>query len=170
MKFGFALYVIHVTGTRMIAQGMDGLSRGVLNRGALASGSIRLYGPINLTALERSETLEGWLRSWLLRDPVFLTFSQWFIEAHDVCFVGSKRPRDLIIERACYLWAPQPCIADIAIEQLRSARLKQHQSIHVMIIPKLCFAQWRRQFYKVIDLILFLPLDGVFGIIICISR
>ena len=32
MKHSFALYVIHVAGTRMIEQGTDGLSRGVLNR------------------------------------------------------------------------------------------------------------------------------------------
>ena len=45
----------------------------------------------------------------------------------------------------------------MAIEQLRLARLKRHNSIHVMIIPKLFYAVWRRQFCKVMDLILFLP-------------
>ena len=59
MKHGFMMCVTHVAGTRMIAQGTDGLSRGVLNQGALASGTIRIYSPINLTALERSISLES---------------------------------------------------------------------------------------------------------------
>jgi len=52
MKYSFTLYVIYVASTRMIYQGMDSLSRGVLNQGALATGSVRLYAPINLTALD----------------------------------------------------------------------------------------------------------------------
>ena len=63
MKHGFVLHVMHVAGTRMIAQGTDGLSRGVLNKGALATGSIKLHVLLNLTALERSSGLEDWLKS-----------------------------------------------------------------------------------------------------------
>ena len=72
-------------------------------------------------------------------------------------FEGEQFPRTMKTQRGCYLWAPQPCIADIAIEQLRSARLKRHQSVHIMIIPKLCYATWRRQFHKAMDMILYLP-------------
>ena len=123
----------------------------------LATGNIRLYAPINLTALERSNSLESWLKEWLLPKTILLTPAQWFIEAHDLRFVGNKAPQEMMVERGCYLWTPQPIVADIAIEQLRQARLKRHSSIHVMIIPKLCYAMWRRQFYKAMDLILFLP-------------
>jgi len=52
MKHSFALYVIHCSGKRMIVQGMDGLSRGVLNKGSLATGSVKIYIPLNLTALQ----------------------------------------------------------------------------------------------------------------------
>ena len=59
MRYGFAILVIYITGTCMIVQSMDGLSQGILNQGALATGSIRLYAPMNLTATERSPTLEA---------------------------------------------------------------------------------------------------------------
>ena len=58
MKYGFAMFAIHVAGTRMIFQGTDGLLRGILNQSALATRSIKLCAPINLTALERSLGLE----------------------------------------------------------------------------------------------------------------
>ena len=61
------------------------------------------------------------------------------------------------MKRGCYLWAPQPCIANVALELLRTARLKRHQSLYVMIIPKLFYAHWRRQFHKAMDFILYLP-------------
>ena len=70
---------------------------------------------------------------------------------------GNESQREMNFSRACYLWAPHPCIADVAIEQLRLARLKRHKSMHVMIIPKLFFSLWRRQFFKAMDLILYLP-------------
>ena len=157
MRYGFALFITHVAGTRMIAQGTDGLSRGVLNKGSLATGSVRNYLPVNLTALDRSEELASWLRTWLLPETIFLSPEQWFIEAQDLRFKGSVTPREMSVKRGCYLWAPQPCIANVALELLRTARLKRHQSLHVMIIPKLFYAHWRRQFHKAMDLILYLP-------------
>ena len=141
----------------MIAQGTDGLSRGVLNQGDLASGAIRIYAPINLTSLERSHYLEAWLRTWLPTGVLFLTPAQWFVEGHDLRFTGVTTPRRLEISKGCYLWTPPPCMADVAIEQLRSAHLKRHNSIHIMIMPKLFLASWRRQFFKVMDLVLCLP-------------
>jgi hypothetical protein len=33
MKYGFSLHVVNVAGTRMIAQGTDGLSRGIMMEG-----------------------------------------------------------------------------------------------------------------------------------------
>ena len=68
MKYSFAMFVIHVAGTRMIFQGIDRLSRGILNKDALATGLIKLYARINLTALERSPGLEDWIKKWMLPD------------------------------------------------------------------------------------------------------
>jgi len=140
MKHSFALYVTHCSGKWMIVQGMDGLSRGVLNKGLLATGSVKIYIPLNLTALQWSESLEAWLRSWLLPNTLFLTPAQWFVKAHNLRFEGEESPCGMKVQKGCYLWAPLPCIADVAIEQLRLARLKHQQSIHVMIIPRLFYA------------------------------
>jgi hypothetical protein len=59
------LHVIHVAGTRMIGQGLDGLSRGNLTEGAVMTGhSMTSYVPLSKTALEQSKDLEPWVRSW----------------------------------------------------------------------------------------------------------
>ena len=46
------LHVIHVAGTRMVAEGADGGSRGDLNQGVMAGQSILDFVPLHLTALE----------------------------------------------------------------------------------------------------------------------
>ena len=61
------------------------------------------------------------------------------------------------VETSTYLWSPPPSIADVALEQLRYARLKHQSSVHVFIVPKLFLNLWHRQFYKVMDLVLIAP-------------
>ena len=57
MKEGFKVHIIHVAGSRMIAQGTDGLSRGDVNEGVMAGKSMLDYIPLNKTCLERSPLL-----------------------------------------------------------------------------------------------------------------
>ena len=59
IKYQFILYVFHCSGTRMISQGTDGVSRGVLNEGPLGGMPLRVFLPIDLNALERSQGLKG---------------------------------------------------------------------------------------------------------------
>ena len=101
--------------------------------------------------------LKPWIMTWAPTNALFLLPSQWFVESHDIRWSGEGSPRKLCYSRAFYIWSPPPCIADVAIEQLREALLKRHNAIHVMIIPKLFFSLWQRQFYKAMDMILFLP-------------
>ena len=75
MRYGFMIFVIHVSGTRMIEQGTDGLSRGLFNQGALATGKIRLYAPINLSALDRTMDLKPWIITWAPANALFLLLS-----------------------------------------------------------------------------------------------
>ena len=49
------------------------------------------------------------------------------------------------------IWAPPPGAAEVAIEQLRLARLKRTQSTHVFICPRLLSPLWRRHLYQVAD-------------------
>ena len=50
MKFNFILHVVHVSGTWMIAQGMDGLSRGSFLEGLAPGGNMLAFIDIALSA------------------------------------------------------------------------------------------------------------------------
>jgi hypothetical protein len=64
MDASLILHVIHVSGSRMIAEGGDGGSRGDLSQGVMAGRPILDYIPLHLSAFEREPTLEAWVRSW----------------------------------------------------------------------------------------------------------
>jgi hypothetical protein len=49
--FGFKLHIFHVSGTRMIAQGTDGVSRGFLGGVILSGEAMTFFIPIHLSAL-----------------------------------------------------------------------------------------------------------------------
>ena len=103
MRYGFMIFVIHVSGTRMIEQGTDGLSQGLFNQGALATGKIRLYAPINLSALDRTMNLKPWIITWAPTNALFLLLSQWFVESHDIRWSGEGSLRKLCYSRAFYI-------------------------------------------------------------------
>ena len=125
IKHGFMLFVVHCSGLRMIAQGTDGVSRGLLNQGSLMGKPLRYYLPLNLTALERCPTLKEWLKRWIPKEHVFLTPEQWCIEGHDVRFrTQQKGHRIMHYERGTYVWTPPAAAADVALEQLLFARSK----------------------------------------------
>ena len=52
-----------------------------------------------------------------------------------------------------FVWSPPPAAMMIAMEQLRIARLKRQESIHVILCPKLSTPEWQRQVYKAADCI-----------------
>ena len=81
----FKLHVIHVAGTRMIEQGTDGLSRGLLYEGLSGQRyNFLTYLPLHLTALERCKELEMWLRSWVPMWCRFLSVEEWFDRGHGI--------------------------------------------------------------------------------------
>eukprot|EP00980_Cylindrotheca_fusiformis_P006302 scaffold1352_cov144-Cylindrotheca_fusiformis.AAC.8 len=47
--------------------------------------------------------------------------------------------------------------ADVALEELRKARIKRQLSLHVILIPRLCTPSWLRQLFKAADIILEIP-------------
>ena len=54
--------VFHVTGTRMVAQGADGVSCGYLGQGVMAGDTMTIHIPIHLLAVERAPTdLVPWI-------------------------------------------------------------------------------------------------------------
>ena len=65
MEAGLNLQLVHVAGTRMIAQGTDGLSRGVLLEGVLSGKDMLAYVDLAKTAQERHPPLLEFLKSWI---------------------------------------------------------------------------------------------------------
>ena len=64
MKYYFDLFVIHVSGKRMIQQGTDGLSRGALRLATVErSSAVRLHVPLNQLTTQRSPKLVEWIKT-----------------------------------------------------------------------------------------------------------
>lgn len=57
MQGQLKLHVIHVAGSRMIAQGTDGLSHGDFTMGVMSGHPILSFVPLHLDALDRSPAL-----------------------------------------------------------------------------------------------------------------
>jgi hypothetical protein len=70
MHASLRLHVIHVAGTRMIHQGTDGLSRGLLTDGVFASDPMHMHVPLHLAAHDWSSTLLPWIQAWCQHDSM----------------------------------------------------------------------------------------------------
>ena len=154
-RYGIQIHVIHVSGKRMIAQGTDGLSRGQLDEGVMSGTDMLEFVPLHLTALQRSPTLKNWITSWAGSALETLTSSGWFERGHDITggAVGHDSFWRPTITSGIYLWAPPPAAADVALEQLRIARIKRQASTHIFVCPRLMTPLWLKQLYKAADLI-----------------
>ena len=125
MAFSLHVHVIWIAGTRMIAQGTDGLSRGDLTSGVMAGDEFLSHIPLDQGALERSPALEKWLKLALPNQWTWLeTGADWY-----------KLPFDDPTGR--YVWAPPPCLADVALEQLCEVKLIHPLTSHVFVCPVL---------------------------------
>jgi hypothetical protein len=64
MEGDLYIHLVHVSGTRMIWSGVDGLSRGDHNAGVMAGENMLSFVPLSQNAAERSTSLLPWVRSW----------------------------------------------------------------------------------------------------------
>ena len=155
------IHISHVAGTRMIAQGSDGLSRGNLAEGVMRGASMRGFAPINKTAFERSPTLKAWLDDWMNNEGELLDATGWFTRGHEFVDEAWERNSEGMplpcTQPGTFIWAPPPVVGGIAIEELRKSRHKSFESTHVVVIPKLCSTEWRRSLHKAADIVLSLP-------------
>jgi hypothetical protein len=148
MDASLILHVIHVSGTRMIAEGGDGGSRGDLTQGVMAGRPILDYIPLHLSALEREPNLEAWVRSWWNEDQGPLTTLRpegWFEEGQ---------------QDGNFLWVPPPAAADVVVEQLGEARHKRPNCMHITIVPRLMTSRWRKGLLKESDLEIVIPVGS----------
>ena len=161
MRGSCKIHVVHVAGTRMIAQGSDGLSRGNLSEGVMRGVQMKDFVPINKDAFERSPKLKEWLNDWTEQQCAFLDAAGWFTtgqeldeglweENADGFRIPTTRP-------GTFVWSPPPIAAGIAMEELRRSRHKSFESTHVVVIPRLCSTEWRKQLHKAADVVLSLP-------------
>jgi hypothetical protein len=58
------IHVIHMSGKKMIAQGMDGSSRGSLMEGVMTGCDMLVFVDLAHTAIERNPPLLDWVRTW----------------------------------------------------------------------------------------------------------
>jgi hypothetical protein len=160
MSAGVKIHLIHISGRRMIADGVDGLSRGCLTEGVMAGIPFLDFFPLNETAFERSPTLLEEFKTMLpLDDPHVLEPADWFKKGHNIrgWYKNNKGFWYPHLSPGTYIWQPAPAVAKYAIEELRKARLKRHDSCHVFVCPRIFTTKWRKQLYKVANLVFEIP-------------
>jgi hypothetical protein len=141
----------------MIAQGTDGVSRGFLSLGVMASEAMSVFIPIHKSVGERSPAFVEWIKQWSGADSIVLEPMDWFAAGHDIDgwrkgADGFERP--VLCEGRTYIWIPPPYAADVALAELRKARIKRQSSAHLFVCPRLCCPLWIKQLYKASDVVL----------------
>jgi hypothetical protein len=114
------LHLVHVAGTRMIGQGSDGLSRGILTKGVMLGRTMTSYVLLSATALEQSAGLKLWFRSWAGLDLEVLSPRDWFGRGQGIGgYLTSKEDVRLpFFKVGTFLWTPALAVASVAIKEL----------------------------------------------------
>jgi hypothetical protein len=134
--------MIHVAGTRLISNAIDGLSRGEVIMEKIGDPK-NLEVPLHLSPLERAPQLEEWIGAWTNEGQTFCAPKDWFWSAH---------------LPGIHFWPLPPAAALIALEQYMSARLKRGDSVGaVVLIPDLMRPEWFRRFSKEMDFVITVP-------------
>lgn len=146
----------------MKGQGTDGASRGQLKEGVCIGREMLSYIPFHLDSIERSPNVEPWLRSWLGPSAEVLTPTGWFERGHDI--LGGKYDSKGFwrntIKPGVFVWNPPPAAAAVALEELRKARIKRQDSLHVFVCPRLMKPEWFRLLYKASDIVFDVPVGS----------
>ncbi len=137
MRTGMILHIIHVSGRRMIATGVDGLSRGDHSSGVMQGESLVSFVPIHQSALERSPTLRPWLED--------------ILEGHQASFLSPEGWYDGADSEGTLVWSPAPAAANVVVERLGIARHKRPTSLHLVVVPRLMTGYWRKALLKATD-------------------
>jgi hypothetical protein len=147
MKGKAFVHIVWVSGRRMIVQGTDGLSRGEFLTGIMRGMPMLEFVPLHLSVLERRKGPVLDFLSNVTQGEPFLRLQpdQWLLDPHDV--------------DGNYLWTPPPVIADVAVFQLAEAVHIRPWNTHIVVLPGLMTALWRKMLSKTADVILTLPFD-----------
>ena len=116
--------------------------------------------PIHLSAFEHSPSLRPWLESFMDGEEEWLSPLEWFTRGHDIDENKWEKNSDSlllpVLKFGTFIWAPAPCAAETAVEELRKARHKRQKSKHLFIVPRLMQPLWRKHLYKAADIVLML--------------
>ncbi len=61
------------------------------------------------------------------------------------------------IKPGLLLWTPAPAAAEVALEEIRTVRLKRSNSFHIFVCPRLMEPQWWAHLHKSADLVFEIP-------------
>lgn len=163
LKYSLKLHVIHVSGTRMIVQGTDGVSRGNLLEGVMVGQNMLSFVPLNESAMDRSPNLLQWIRSWSIQEAELLTPEGWFSTGHGIVGGGENLDGEWVPEYkdSTYIWAPPPAAAFDAMAELIKARHKNPNVAHIFVCPRLFTQSWRKSLMKVADLCFYVPVGSI---------
>ena len=91
------IHFVHVSGTRMIEQGIDTLSRGNIWEGIMLSQDMLSFIPLHKGEIKSSPNLFGWLRAWWRVEYItLLNPEHWYTEGHDVnCYTQNTDIMDI---------------------------------------------------------------------------
>jgi len=142
LSLGIELMVVHVSGKQMIESGVDGISRGDMNAGMMAGQSVYAFIPLHLSAEERSPKLANWIKGWAGKGTKILNSNQW---------------PDVQAAKGTYVWIPPPAAADAVVDWLGESIHKRSSSVHIVAIPRLMTARWRKTLGKIGDLQVEIP-------------
>ena len=113
------------------------------------------YCPWNQFVHERSTKFKTWLKSWVPTDFEYLEPKDWYSRGHDhdSGHYDKQGFWRYTINSKPYGWDLALAIADVALEELRKARVKRQISAHLIFVPKLFTHLWRKQLIKTCDII-----------------
>lgn len=160
MDGNLKLQVVHASGSRMIQQGTDGLSRDDFSMGVMAGARMFEFLLLHLSALTRAPALLAWFQSWMPVPVEPLTPAQWYRDGQGICGGHYNAGRLWVphhTDSTWLLWAPPPGAAGAALDCLTLSRHKRSHLNHVFVCPRLLTAYWRKKLFKVSDIVLELP-------------
>ncbi len=141
------IHVIHISGKRMIACGVDGLSRGDITEGIAAGITMDNFVPLHKDCCERSPNVIAWINSWWPTEELgrleHLEVDDWFLwdEKKSNC-----------------LWTPAPAGGEACVEELANwIHHSPDDRIHILVMPTIWTVQWRKQLGRVCDCYVTLP-------------
>ena len=161
---GMILHVLHISGKRMKATGMDGLSRGDHTEGMMSGDDPMSFLPFHLGVDERSHGRVGkWVRSWWRTED--RTSEQ--AQGRDwgnlpLQEIGPDNMFELKDIKAARLWMLPPAAMEVAIELLWEDKLAHPQWPHVFCVPRLMTHMWQRDLGKNADVFFLVPVGVPF--------